>query len=258
MNLLQVVVMALVEGITEFLPISSTGHLILTAKLLNIAQTDFVKSFEIIIQLGAILAIVVLYFKKFVKDYQTWIRLVVAFIPTGIIGLTVYGALKRYLLGNLIIDVIALFIGGIFMIVLEKYFASKQSSTIPIAKLSLGRSLLIGLTQSIALIPGVSRAGATIYGALFVGLNRKSATEFSFLLAVPTMLAASLFDTLKSKDIILQSQNLAPLCLGFILSFVSALITVKWLVGYVQKHNFIVFGVYRMVLAIVFLIFAIL
>lgn len=256
MNIVQALLLSIVEGISEFLPISSTGHLILASKLLSVAQTDFTKSFEIIIQLGAILAVVVIYFRKIVKNFGLWKKLLVAFIPTGIVGLILYKIIKTSLLGNYSIVIFSLFVGGVLMLVLERIFNSQtqEKGTQELENVSLTKSALIGVVQSISVIPGVSRAAATIYGGMGVGLNRKTAVEFSFLLAIPTMLASSAFDFYKSRDMLLQSQNLGILLVGFIGSFITALITVKWLTNYVQKHTFVGFAVYRIVAAIAFLL----
>ena len=249
MSLLHVFILSAVEGITEFLPISSTGHLILASKLLGIVETDFVKTFEIVIQLGAILAVVVLYFKKFFKSFDLYKKLFVAFVPTAIVGFFLYPFIKGYLLGSSQVVVWSLFLGGIAIILFEKYHKPTVHRS-----LTTVHYLIIGLFQSLSVIPGVSRAAATIIGGLTLGLSRESATEFSFLLAVPTMIAASTLDIYKSRSI-LMSGNLPSLLIGTFLSFIFAMIAVKFLIGYVKKHNFIVFGVYRIILALLFWVF---
>jgi len=197
MDFLQVIFLGLIEGITEFLPISSTAHLILTTNLLNITQTAFVKSFEITIQLGAILAVILLYWKKFFIEKEQLKRVIVAFIPTAVIGLTLYHFFKGFLMDNLLIIILALIIGGIILILFEKNYKEKKVIG-DISKISYKHSFIIGLFQSIAIIPGVSSAGATIVGGLWLGLKRKTIIEFSFLLAVPTILAATGYDLLRS------------------------------------------------------------
>jgi undecaprenyl-diphosphatase len=251
MNILQALILSVVEGISEFLPISSTGHMILAADILKISQSNFVKDFEIIIQLGAILAIVVLYWNSLFKSIEVWKRIIVAFIPTGIIGLLLFKIVKDYLLGNLYVTLVTLLIGGIALIILELIYKEKEHHLDDIAKLSYPKAFIIGVFQSIAIIPGVSRSAATIVGALFLGTKRKAAAEFSFLLAVPTMLAATGLDLVKTKF------NYAPtewlmLAIGFIGAFVVALISVKLFLKFVQKNNFIMFGVYRIIAAILF------
>ncbi len=246
MNLLHVVILSVIEGITEFLPISSTGHLILTAKLLDIQTSDFLKTFEIAIQLGAIMAVVVLYFKRFL-DLNLNLKLAVALIPTALVGFILYPFIKVYLLGSSRVTLVSLFIGGLVLI----FFNKENKGKI----IGVKEALLIGIFQAISVVPGVSRAAATIIGGLLVGANRKTATEFSFLLAVPTMIAASGYDIYKSAGI-LNPQNLRLLALGFILSFIFALLAVKFLVSYVERHDFKAFGVYRIALAVVYFLFA--
>lgn len=250
MNILQAVVLSLVEGITEFLPISSTGHLILASKLLNISQTEFVKSFEIIIQFGAILAVVVLYLKTLIKKTEIIKRVIVAFIPTAVLGSIFYSFIKHFLIGNLDVVVISLFVGGVLMLVFEEVFKTKKG-TKTLENLSMKKSLLTGIIQSVSMIPGVSRAAATIYAGLGVGLNRKSAVEFSFLLAVPTMLAATALD-LFSVGFLFDDREYLILAIGFSGAFISAMVTVKYLISYIKKHSFGVFAVYRIILAVIF------
>lgn len=250
MNLFQALILSIIEGITEFLPISSTGHMVLASKLLAINQTDFVKSFEIVIQLGAILSVIVLYGLKILNNKELLKKTLVAFIPTGIVGLLLYKIIKQLLIGNMLVTVISLFLGGIAIIILEKYFKNKQEFT-TIENLSYKRSFLIGIFQSISVVPGVSRAAATIFGGLFMGLDRKSAVEFSFILAIPTMAAATGLDLIKSASSFSLAQS-EILAMGFIGSFIVALLTVKWLLNYVKSNTFIPFGIYRIILAIFF------
>jgi undecaprenyl-diphosphatase len=263
MDLFQTIILSIVEGITEFLPISSTGHLILTSHLLSIPQTDFTKSFEIIIQLGAILAVVVLYWKRILDSKKLWKPLLVAFIPTAVIGLVLYKFVKNFLLGNTIITLLALFIGGIVLIIIEKWWeegptslpaTQGHSGSLTIEDLSMRQSFLIGLAQSVSIIPGVSRAAATIVGGLFMGMNRKTAVEFSFLLAIPTMGAATGLDLVKSGFSFTQSEWMM-LGIGFIGAFVTALFAVKYFLKFIQNHTFIPFGIYRIILAVLFWIF---
>lgn len=250
MNIPQAVFLSLVEGITEFLPISSTGHLILTSRLLSIPQTEFVKSFEIIIQFGAILAVVVLYFKTLIKKTEIVKRVLTAFLPTAVLGFIFYSFVKHFLIGNLFVVVISLFLGGILMLILEKAFEEKKRIK-TIEDLSIKRSFLTGIIQSLSMIPGVSRAAATIYGGLGVGLTRESAVEFSFLLAVPTMLAATALDLFKV-GFLFSGEEYLILTIGFVGAFISAMLTVKYLINYVKKHSFRVFAVYRIALAVIF------
>lgn len=252
MNIVQAIILAIVEGVTEFLPISSTGHLVLTAKLLAIPQTEFVKSFEIIIQLGAILAVVLETFKLLLSP-KLLRNLFLAFLPTGVLGLVLYKIVKTYLLGNEMVTVLALLIGGVFMIIWEKKYEIRDMKyDFKIKELSYKNSLMIGLIQAISMIPGVSRAAATIFGGMGVGLSRKEATEFSFLLAIPTMAAATGLDLMKS-GWSFRGDEWVILGVGFAGAFITAWLTVKWLIGYVQKHDFTMFGIYRILLALLFM-----
>jgi undecaprenyl-diphosphatase len=251
MDIIHAIILSAVEGITEFLPISSTGHMILASDILKIAQTSFVKDFEIIIQLGAIFAIVVLYWKTFLKDTEAWKRIITAFIPTGIIGFALFKFIKEFLLGNTYVTLIALFIGGIALIALELIYKEKEHHAATINEISYKNAFLIGVFQSLAVIPGVSRSAATIVSALFLGTKRKAAAEFSFLLAVPTMLAASGLDLVKS-NFNYTSSEIVILLVGFFGAFIFALIAVKWFLSFVQTHSFIPFGIYRIILTLLF------
>ena len=255
MNLVQSAILGIVEGMTEFLPISSTGHLILASSLLGVLQSEFTKTFEIVIQLGAIFAIVVLYWSALWK-WETVKRLAVAFIPTGIIGLAMYHILKTYLLGNLTVVLGALFIGGVIIIGFEKLYGPKEDALgdAPDTPLTYRQALWVGVAQAIAIIPGVSRSGATILGGLALGIKRAAIVEFSFLLAVPTMLAASGLDLLKSSFSFTPHEWLA-LTVGFVASFAVAMPIVRWFLGYVRTHSFTSFGVYRIALSLVFAAF---
>lgn len=250
MDFLQVLILSIVEGITEFLPISSTGHLVLTSKLLNIDQTEFVKTFEIFIQLGAILAVVFLYWKTLLTNKKVWLRIFLAFLPTALIGLTFYKLIKDYLLGNIAITLTTLFLGGIALILIEKIYQQKDPLE-NLEQLSLKRALFLGLIQSFSMVPGVSRAAVTILGGMFLGLSRQSAAEFSFFLAVPTMLAAGSFDLIRS-NFAFSSGEYFLLGLGFTGAFISALLVIKYFIKYVAHHTFIPFGVYRIILAVLF------
>ncbi len=248
MSLLHALILGIVEGITEFLPISSTAHLILASHVLKLAESEFLKSFEIIIQLGAILSVVVLYWSKF-WNWDVLKKLVVAVIPTGIIGLTVYKALKVYLLGNVTVVLLALLIGGIALILFER-FQVPNDEDVDFAQITYRKAFLIGLFQAIAIIPGVSRSAATIVGGSLIGVTKRTIVEFSFMLAVPTMLAASGLELLKNRSAL--SGNYGMLAVGFVVSFITAIVAIKSFLGYIKKHDFSVFGWYRIVLAVVY------
>ena len=250
MNFIQVIILSIVEGVTEFLPISSTGHLILVSNLLKISQTEFVKSFEIIIQLGAILAVVVIYFKKLVLslNFELYKKILIAFLPSTIFGLLFYKLIKTYLIGNSWVVVLSLLIGGIVMVVFEKYFKNKNKN------ISYKDYFYIGLFQVLSMIPGVSRAFATIFGGMVVGMKREEATEFSFFLAIPTMAAATVLDLLKTSSSVWTNSNMTALIIGFVASFLTAYLAVKFLINFVKKHNFNIFGWYRIILALIFIL----
>lgn len=253
MDLFQVLIFAVVEGLTEFLPVSSTGHLILTSKLLSIPQTDFVKTFEISIQSGAILSVIFLYWKKLLVERNVLKNVAVAFIPTAIVGFALYRFIKDMLIGNLMVTVLALLIGGVFIIFIEKFF-EREDRKLTISNLNIKQSILIGFAQSVSVIPGVSRAGATIIGGMLTGLSRKEAVEFSFLLAIPTMFAATGYDLLKNMSSFEASQ-LNSLGIGFVASFIASLFAVKWFIKYVGSNTLIPFGIYRIIIAILFFFF---
>lgn len=254
MDYLQAIILSIVEGLTEFLPISSTGHLVLTSHLLNIPQTEFVKSFEVIIQLGAILAVVFLYWKTLLNNRKLWPKIIIAFIPTAIVGFTLYRLIKDVLLGSPTITLWALLLGGIFLIVFELLWKEKDHHLDKIENISNRDAFLVGVAQSISIIPGVSRAGATIIGGLLTGLKRKTAVEFSFLLAIPTMFAATALD-LKESALNFSSQEFLLLGIGFIGAFITALIAIKFFIKYIQNHTFIPFGIYRIILAVLYWFF---
>ena len=191
MDLMTAAILGIVEGISEFLPISSTGHLILTSHLLSLKHTDFLKSFEIAIQVGAITSVVVLYWRYLLVDSRTIRTVIVAFLPTGIMGLTLYKLIKQFLLGSAHVVLWSLLIGGVLLIVFELWHREREDAIGTVENISLRQALIIGCFQSLAMIPGVSRSAATIVGGLLMGLKRKVIVEFSFLLAVPTMLAAT-------------------------------------------------------------------
>lgn len=251
---MQAIILSVVEGISEFLPISSTGHLVLASDFLNIPQTEFVKSFEIIIQLGAILSVVVLYWKRLVTSKELSLKVLAGFIPTAIIGFALYNVVKFFLLGNTMITLWAIFLGGIALIVAERLYKEQPHHIDKLETMSYKSAVLIGLAQSISMIPGVSRSAATIFGGLFVGLKRKAAVEYSFLLAIPTMAAATALDLFKT-SFSFNMQEWGVLAVGFIGSFVTAIFAVKYFIKYIEHHTFIVFGIYRIVLAVLFWLF---
>jgi undecaprenyl-diphosphatase len=253
MEITQSIILGIIEGVTEFLPISSTGHLILASQLLKIPESNFQKSFEIIIQLGAIASVVLLYWKA-LWNIENIKKLIVAFIPTGVIGLLFYGVVKTYLLGNSLVVLAALFLGGIALIVFERFHTEPKDTAPDIGTITYKQSALIGVFQSFAIIPGLSRSASTIVGGLLLGLHRKTIVEFSFLLAVPTMLAATALDLIKNASLFSRDQ-FSLLAVGFITAFIVAIVSIKFLLKFIEKHNFVSFGVYRILAALLFWFF---
>ncbi len=254
MSYIQAIIIAIIEGLTEFLPVSSTGHMILAQSLMNVKDPEFAKTFEIVIQLGAIMAVLLLYIKRFFVGINIYLKLFVAFLPTGIIGLLAYKAIKHYLFNPFTVS-ISLIVGGIVLILLDKWSERKESQYKEVEDISYAGAIKIGLIQCLSMIPGVSRAAATIFGGVFSGFNRKQAAEFSFLLAIPTMFAASGYDLLKEHDNIHQ-EHLAILLLGGFIAFVVAIIAVKGFIAFLTKYGFKQFGYYRIILGVLFLVYA--
>jgi undecaprenyl-diphosphatase len=252
MSLIQSIIIAIIEGITEFLPISSTGHMILASSLMKISEEEFVKTFEISIQLGAIMAIVLMYAKRFLQGISIYLKLGIAFIPTAIVGFLAYDIIKNYLF-NPVIVAVSLIVGGIILIIIDKRVVGKKSETDILENINYKNAFFIGLIQCFSMIPGVSRAAATIIGGVFNGLDKKQATEFSFLLAVPTMFAASGYDLLKT-PIEFTSHEIYLLILGFFIAMITAWIAVKIFLKLVDNYGFKYFGYYRIVIGIIFLI----
>ncbi len=252
MNLFDATVLGIVEGVTEFLPVSSTGHLILASKLMGLPQTDVHKTFEVVIQLGSILAVIFAFRERIFKDFELWKRLIVGFIPTAVLGLTLYKIIKSLFAPETVAYM--LIAGGIIFLVVERFYKEKAHHVEDVGEISYKQAFLIGLFQSLAMVPGTSRSGATIIGGLLIGLKRKASAEFSFLLAVPTMLAATAYDILKHRNEF-SFDDMQGLIVGFAVAFLVALAIVKWFLGYIKKHTFVPFGIYRIVVGIIFLVF---
>ena len=249
MSVFHALILGLVEGLTEFLPVSSTGHLILAGRALQLEQTEFLKTFDVAIQAGAILAVVALYAKRFLGDFVMLKKVAAAFVPTAVIGLVLHGFAKRYLLGNAGVVVWSLMIGGAALIAFERWRAKRP----PKADVAIGyrQAVLIGCCQALAIVPGVSRSAATIVGALLLGAGRKEAVEFSFLLAIPTIAAATALDLLKTGMSFSPSEN-AALAVGAAAAFVSALFAIKAFMRHLSGRSFTAFGAYRIAVAVVF------
>ena len=252
MTIFDSIILGIVEGFTEFLPISSTGHLIVVSDLLGIDQTSVTKAYEVIIQFAAILAVVFNYKEKFTpKHISLWIKLFVAFLPIGIVGFIFSHQIKELFS----IDVVAVMfiVGGIVFLIVEKFFIKDESKMIQdVEDVTMKQSLFIGVAQVFALIPGTSRAGSTIIGALLVGLSRKASAEFSFLLALPVMSAVTAYDLLKHyKEF--SDANLIVLGVGFVVAFIVAYLTVKLFLKFLDSFTFVSFGVYRILFGITLL-----
>jgi undecaprenyl-diphosphatase len=252
MNLIQSIVIAIIEGLTEFLPVSSTGHMILASAAMRIQDDAFVKTFEIAIQLGAILAIVLMYIRRFFQSITIYLKLAVAFIPTGIIGFFAYHFIKDYLFNPIVVST-SLIIGGIILVLIDNWVVNKRSRTDVLESISYKNAFFIGLIQCFSMIPGVSRAATTIIGGVLNGLDKKQATEFSFLLAVPTMFAATGYDLIKTPVVFTHSEAVL-LMVGLIVAFITAWIAVKIFLKLVQNYGFKYFGYYRIIIGIIFLL----
>lgn len=255
MSYIQAIIIAIIEGLTEFLPVSSTGHMILAQSLMNVQDPEFAKTFEIVIQLGAIMAVVLLYFKRFFVGINIYLKLIVAFLPTGIIGFLAYKTIKAYLFNPFTVS-ISLIVGGVVLILLDKWSERKQSEYKEVEDISYSGALKIGLIQCLSMVPGISRAAATIFGGIFAGFDRKQAAEFSFLLAIPTMFAASGYDLLKEHDNI-HKRDIMILLAGGAVAFIVAIVAIKGFIAFLNRYGFKHFGYYRIILGVLFLAYAI-
>ena len=269
MNLFQVIVIAIVEGLTEFLPVSSTGHMIIAQNVLGVESTEFVKAFTFIIQFGAILSVVVLYWKRFfhlnhdplpdgtpalkrfIHKYDFYWKLLVAFIPAAVLGL-LFSDMIDAMLESVVVVAVMLVVGGVFMLFCDKLFGNGSEKT----KMTERRAFMVGLFQCISMIPGVSRSMATIVGGMSQKLTRKAAAEFSFFLAVPTMFAATVYKMFKllrdgGTEIIMD--NMGALVVGNVVAFVVAMLAIKFFISYVTKYGFKAFGWYRIIVGAIIL-----
>lgn len=254
MDIFQSVIMGIVEGFTEFLPISSTGHMIIVGDWLGLEQNHFVKAYEIIIQFAAILAVVLNYKEKFSpKKINLWMKLAVAFVPLGAVGFLFAKQIKA--LFSIEIVALMFIIGGIIFLAVEKFYKPKEHFVDDVEKVSYKQALWIGIAQIFALIPGTSRAGSTIIGAMLVGLTRKASAEFSFLLAFPVMCATTGYDILKHHNELFMNSNFTVLAVGFVVSFVVAYATIKLFLKFLERFTFVAFGIYRILFGIALLLY---
>jgi undecaprenyl-diphosphatase len=264
MNILEAIIIAIVEGLTEFLPISSTGHMIITSSLLGVAKNDFTKVFEVAIQLGAILAVVALYWRRFF-DFARWqfyVKLIIGVVPALLLGFLFNDAIEAFMESPTTVAVTML-AGGVVLLFIDKVFTHQPIKTDD--QISYGKSFLIGCWQVISMIPGVSRSAATIIGGMQQKLTRNLAAEFSFFLAVPTMFAASAYSLFLKKwdgsgvekrgyELIMESQqNITAFVVGNIVAFIVALLAIRFFINFLKQYGFKVFGAYRIIAGIVLL-----
>lgn len=254
MTIVDSIILGVIEGFTEFLPISSTGHLIVTSEFLGLEQSAINKAYEVIIQFSAILAVVLNYRDKFtLQKIDLWTKVFLAFLPIGAVGFLFSSQIKA--LFDITVVAVMFIIGGILFLIVEKFFIKEDAhTTLSVEAITLKQSMIVGFTQVFALIPGTSRAGATIIGALLVGIDRKTSAEFSFLLAFPVMSAVAGYDLFKHyKDF--SDANLMVLGVGFVTSFIVAYITIKLFLKFLERFTFVSFGVYRIIFGVALLLF---
>lgn len=253
MSIVEAIILAIIEGLTEFLPVSSTGHIIIASSVMGIASEDFVKLFTIVIQLGAILSVVVLYFKRFFQSVRFYLKLFVAFIPAAIFGLLFSDKIDELLESPAVVAV-SLVLGGVILLFVDGWF--KKPTIKKEENISFLTALKIGFFQCIAMIPGVSRSAATIVGGMSNKLNRQTAAEFSFFLAVPTMLAATckkLYDFFKEGNT-MNSEEIQIMVIGNVVAFIVALLAIRTFIGFLNKHGFKLFGWYRIIVGLLIIV----
>jgi undecaprenyl-diphosphatase len=253
MSVLQAIILAIIQGITEFLPISSTGHMVIASSLMGISENSFTKLFEIVVQLGSILSVVVLYWKRFFQTIDFYFKLFIAFIPSAVIGILFSKQIDAFLENALVVG-LSLLVGGVFFLFVDKLFkpVEDKNDNLP----NYTKSFKIGLFQCIAMIPGISRSAATIIGGLTQKLTRKAAAEFSFFLAVPTMFAATckkLFDYYQT-GITFDNYSISLLVIGNIVAFLVAMLAIKTFITFLTKHGFQLFGYYRIIAGIIIIL----
>lgn len=249
MSYLQAILLGILEGLTEFLPISSTGHLLLAEKFLSVPSTEFTKTFTVVIQLAAILAVIWAFREKIFSSFNLWKQTIIAFVPTGIIAILFYDLIKEVLFEDPLVIVYSLFVGGVLLLFVDRLPKISQGKR-DLNSLTIPQLFIIGIFQSFSIIPGISRSAASIVGGMSTGLSRFSAVEFSFFLAVPTMVAASGYDLVKSGFAFTPSEFLI-LAVGCFFSFLSALLAVTTFIKVVKKHDFTIFALYRIAFAFI-------
>lgn len=246
--------LGIIEGLTEFLPISSTAHLIIANRLLGLPQNEYWKFFEIFIQAGAILAVVTVYFQELFNHKQN-LKLLFSFLPTAVVGLLLYNVIKNVFFNSLILIAFSLIIFGLLFLVIEWLIKNKRIVLKhKLEKLTIKQALFIGVMQSLAVVPGVSRSGAALIGTLLLGYDRRQGAQYSFLLAVPTILLAAIFDLLKT-DFRVVSSNFGLTLIGLVSAYISALFVIRWFMKFLENNSLIIFGFYRLVVGILLLLF---
>ncbi len=252
MDILQAIIIGIIEGFTEFLPISSTGHMIVASKFLGIEESALIKAYEVIIQFAAILAVMLIYRDKLsISKIELWKKLMVAFFPLAIVGYIFKDQIK--ILFSVQVVAIMFIIGGIIFLLVEKFYREEKSYITDVESVSYKQALWVGFAQIFSLIPGTSRAGATIVGGLLTGMDRKTSAEFSFLLAIPVMAAVSGYDLLKHYQDFTDA-NWGAFVIGFIVAFVVAYLTIKLFLAFLQRFTFVPFGIYRILFGIILLV----
>ncbi|WP_294955401.1 undecaprenyl-diphosphate phosphatase [Sulfurovum sp.] len=252
MDIFQAIIIGIIEGFTEFLPISSTGHMIVASKFLGVAETDLTKAYEVIIQFAAILAVMLIYREKITfRKINLWMKLLFAFLPLAIVGFIFKDQVKALFS----VQVVAwmFIIGGIIFLIVEHFYQEKETHVKDVEKVSWTQAWWVGFAQIFSLIPGTSRAGATIIGGLLCGLDRKTSAEFSFLLAIPVMAAVSGYDLLKHYHEFVHA-NWGAFLVGFLVAFVVAYATIKLFLAFLQRFTFVPFGIYRIVFGVILLV----
>jgi len=254
MDIFQAIIIGIIEGFTEFLPVSSTGHMIVASKFLGIEESELFKAYEVIIQLAAIFAVMFAYRSKLdIKKIELWKKVMVAFLPLLVVGFIFKDTVK--MLFSVEVVAVMFIVGGVIFLIVEKYYKEGEHSVNDVENVSYKQALWVGFAQIFSLIPGTSRAGATIIGGLLVGLDRKSSTEFSFLLAIPVMMAVSGYDLLKHYHEFANIDYL-PFVVGFIVAFVVAYLTIKLFMAFLERFTFVAFGIYRIIFGVILLMIA--
>lgn len=264
---LYLLIVSIVEGLTEFIPVSSTAHIIIFSKLFNIDTTsEYIKFYSLFIQSGALLAGIILFSKRVITDRKMVVNVIASFIPTSILGFVLYKLFKSLLAGNMVLIISTLAIGGLILIFIEKLFLKKRAlaqglssiNEVGRGEITIKEAFIIGLAQSVAIIPGVSRSGATIVAGIFMGIKKSVVIEYTFILAIPTIAAAVMYDVYKTREVIYSLNSYSELALGFIVSFVSAFVLLKIFKKHLGSISLTMFGWYRIVIAVlIFVIFVI-